>query len=254
MTEFIQYSYIQDKAYGIITINRPNKRNAISLEMATSLMECIERAKNDSLKLLIITGSGETMFCAGGDLKDLHGELTNEEAEQVLLKMMDVLYQLTIFNVPTIALLNGGALGGGCELASACDIRIAKTNSTFGSVQTNLGIIPGWGGGVLLAKRVHPSFSYQWIMEGSIYSAQDLVLKGWIHKLVTNDDWKDMDKLLEPYLTKSFKQMRILKEQFLDEIGVLGLREKMEKEVHQCASLWQSEEHKNAVLAFLNRS
>lgn len=254
MENSIIYEIVGKQKYGLITINRPEKRNAISIDMAESLLQSIEQAKKDPIKFLVVTGSGTQMFCSGGDLNDLHGNLSVAEAESSLLKMMEVLYELTVFNKPTIALLNGGATGGGCELASACDIRIAKEYSKFGFVQTNLGIIPGWGGGVLLAKRVHPSFAYQWIMEGAIFDSDYLIQKGWIHRQVAEDEWGNRDKLLQPYLMKSFSQMKILKDQFLEEIGVIGLKEKMMREVQKCASLWESEEHKRAVQAFFNRS
>ena len=254
MGEQITYQFYPEKEYGVITLNRPKKQNAISLEMADTLLRVLQRANQDPLKFLVITGAGNRMFCSGGDLTELHGELTRTEAENSLLKMMEVLHQLAIFKVPTIALLNGGAAGGGCEIASACDIRIAKNGTKFGFIQTNLGIIPGWGGGVLLAKRVHPSFAYQWIMEGAIYDVQTLEMKGWIHRVVSENEWENTDKLLKAYLTKSYKQMQILKSLFLEEIGVIGLKDSMKKEVKKCATLWDSEEHKNAVLAFLNRS
>jgi enoyl-CoA hydratase len=254
MDELIHYQFNQEQQFGIITLNRAEKRHAISKEMTIKFLHCIELAKKDPLKFLIVTSTGERMFCSGGDLNDLHGELTPNEAEEILLMTMEVLYQLAVFPVPTIALLNGGAAGGGCELASACDIRIAKQGTKFGFVQTKLGIIPGWGGGVLLAKRVAPSFANQWIMEGTVYNADDLALKGWVHRVVTDSEWDDRDNLLKAYTSKSYKQMKILKELYLEEIGVIGLKKRMEKEVRYCASLWDSEEHKEAVSAFLNRS
>lgn len=249
----IQYHYYSEQKFAVITINRHEKRNAISLDMAVRLLQCIKKAKQESLKFLVLTANGDKMFCAGGDLHDLHGELSTYEAEQRLLKMMEVLYEITIFPVPTIALLNGDAVGGGCELATACDIRIAKSGTKFGFVQTNLGIIPGWGGGVLLAKRVHPSFSNQWIMEGTLYEAEELLLKGWIHRIVQEEDWTNQDKLLTYYTTKSLEQMKILKKHYLQDIGVVGLKDKMKREVRDCATLWESNEHKLAVRAFLEK-
>lgn len=254
MKESITYQFHPEKAYGIITINRPEKRNAISIEMAKRLLEVIERASKDTLKFLVVTGAGNRMFCSGGDLADLHGELSPSEAEKSLLIMMEVLYRLAVFKVPTIALLNGGAAGGGCELASACDIRIAKSGTKFGFVQTNLGIIPGWGGGVLLAQKVHPSFANQWIIEGTIYDEKALEGKGWIHRVINYSEWEDTDKLLAPYLSNSHEQMQILKSRFLEEIGVIGLKDKMKSEVSKCATLWDSPEHKNAVLAFFTQN
>ncbi|WP_047981363.1 enoyl-CoA hydratase/isomerase family protein [Ornithinibacillus contaminans] len=253
MADFVTYQKHPTKGYGLITLNRSNKRNAISLQMAESFRLCLQQAKDDNLKCLVVTGAGERMFCAGGDLKELHGELTIHDAEVNLKKMMQVLYEIAVFPMPTIALLNGDALGGGCELATACDIRIAKEKTRFGFVQTNLGIIPGWGGGVLLTKKVHPSFSYQWIMEGNLYDAQELETKGWIHRVVREQEWESIDKLIEPYWSKSVKQLELLKEQYLEAIGVIGLHDFMMNEVERCASLWDSDAHKNAVAAFLSR-
>jgi enoyl-CoA hydratase len=237
----------------VITINRAEKRNAISLSMAEELLTVVREAKEDSIKFLVLTGEGDRMFCSGGDLNDLHGDLNHEEAEQRLLKMMLVLYEIAIFPVPTIALLNGGAIGGGCELATACDIRIAKQGTKFGFIQSNLGIMPGWGGGTLLSKRVHTSFAYQWMMEGAVYGAEALEVRGWLHRLISSDDWTNRNTLLKPYQSKSLLQMKILKSQYLKEIDVIGLKESMMKEVNKCASLWETKEHRQAVEAFLNK-
>src|SRR5690625_4132257 len=103
--------------------------------MAKELMTILEEAKEDPPKFLVITGRGK-MFSAGGDLLDLHGELSADEAFSRLYPMKEVLFELVNFPMPTIGLLNGNALGGGCELATACDIRIAKNTSEFGFVQT----------------------------------------------------------------------------------------------------------------------
>ncbi|HAM82144.1 MAG TPA: enoyl-CoA hydratase/isomerase family protein [Ornithinibacillus sp.] len=244
---------MSDKDYSVITINREEKRNAISLRMAEELMTAIEKAKKDSIKFLVITGAGDRMFCSGGDLNDLHGNLSVEEAERRLLTMMRVLYEIAVFPVPTIALLNGGAAGGGCELATACDIRIARRSTKFGFIQSSLGIMPGWGGGILLAKRVHTSFAFRWTMEGTVYQGEELEAKGWLHRLINNEDWQDKDEVLAPYIAKSFQQMKIFKSQYLEEIGVIGLKDRMMNEVKKCASLWETEEHRHAVEAFLNR-
>ncbi|GGA83816.1 enoyl-CoA hydratase/isomerase family protein [Ornithinibacillus halotolerans] len=253
MTKLIRYEIFPDN-FSVITINRPEKRNAISLEMANELITIMDRAEKEPIKFLVITGAGEKMFCSGGDLNDFHGELSKEEAEKRLSKMMEVLYRIAIFKVPTIALLNGSAVGGGCEIASACDIRIAKTGTKFGFVQSNLGIIPGWGGGILLSKRVHPSFANQWIMEGNILEVEQLEMKGWVHRVVPIKEFGDMKTTLQPYINKSFHQMKILKGLFKEHINVQSLKEMMMNEVQHCATLWETNEHKEAVQAFLNKS
>ena len=175
MNKLITY---EEKEYGTILLNRPEKRNAISVEMAKELSRILEEIKERPIKFLVIKSTGESVFCAGGDLTDFHGALSEEEAYQTLHTMKQVLFQIVTFPVPTISLLQGSALGGGCELATACDIRIAKENSKFGFVQSNLGILPGWGGGALLYEKVHPSFALQWLTEGKMYDTALLKQKG----------------------------------------------------------------------------
>ncbi|WP_077325984.1 enoyl-CoA hydratase/isomerase family protein [Virgibacillus siamensis] len=249
--ENIQYIH-HDDGFGIIRLQRPEKHNAISVEMADQLKIAVKTAKEENVKFLVIAASGEKMFCAGGDLANLHGDLTSDEAFSALYPMKEVLYDIASFPVPTIGLLNGDALGGGCEIATACDFRIAREHTRFGFVQTTLGIAPGWGGGALLYEKVLPSFAYHWILEGGIYDAAYLFNKEWIHKVVAKQEW-DEEKLLAPYASRSFKQMKILKRQYLKRTSVLGLAAAMSDEVRNSANLWDSEEHKEAVSKFHNR-
>ncbi|MBP1950622.1 enoyl-CoA hydratase/isomerase family protein [Virgibacillus litoralis] len=251
--ETIQYNTYEDDGYAVIQLHRPKKRNAVSNEMVNELKNVLESAKQSSLKFLVITGAGTKMFCAGGDLHNLHGELSTDEAFSTLYPMKEVLYDIVSFPVPTICLLNGDALGGGCEIATACDFRIARENTKFGFVQTKLGITPGWGGGALLYEKVHPSFAYQWLMEGEVYNASYLLKQGWLHKIASDELWTDHQKLLNPYLSKSFDQMNILKMQYRKKLSILGFSALMDDEVRNCAKLWESQEHKDAVQQFISR-
>lgn len=239
--------------YGTITLNRPDKRNAISREMAWQLNSLLDELKDDPPKFLVLKSSGDNVFCAGGDLTELHGDLDEEEAYDRLTPMREVLFKIVSFPVPVIALLNGNAFGGGCELATACDIRIAKENTKFGFIQSNLGILPGWGGGAILFKKVHPTFAMQWISEGAVYEATFLVTKGWLHHVVNEDAWGDEEKLLGTYMKKSIDQLKFVKKQLLTHLNVASLKREMEEESKQSAALWPSEEHKRAVQQFLNK-
>lgn len=241
------------EGYIIITLDRVSKRNAVSVEMAQELRDALKRARDSKLKFLVITGAGEEMFCAGGDLKDLHGNLSPSDAFQKLYKMKEVLFDIVAFPVPTICLLNGDAIGGGCEIATACDIRIAKESTKFGFVQSTIGITPGWGGGALLYEKVHSSFAYSWLIEGLNYQAEFLVEKGWIHRIVPNGEWHHHNKIFESYISKSYLQMEILSKQYQQKIGAMGLSALMDSEVHNCSLLWDSPEHIHAVNQFLNK-
>ncbi|MFA1818673.1 enoyl-CoA hydratase/isomerase family protein [Virgibacillus oceani] len=253
LTNIIAYEK-HDEGYGEICLNRPEKNNAVSQEMTKELMTILEDTKQDSLKFLVVTGNGN-MFCAGGDLLDLHGDLTTDEAFSLLYPMKEVLFELANFPVPTIAMLNGNALGGGCELATACDVRIAKEATTFGFVQTKLGILPGWGGGALLYEKVNPSFAMNWLMEASILKADQLMQQGWLQKIVPMEDWEgNFNDILKSYISKSYEQMRMMKLQYKKKISSLSLSSFMSEEVRNCASLWETPEHRAAVSKFINRN
>lgn len=246
MTNSVQYS-VFDEGYGLIQLNRPEKHNAISKEMTSLLSEKIKEAKNDSIKCLVVTGVGDKSFCSGGDLNNMHGDLSNDEAFRELYQMKECLYELLTFPVPTICLLNGNALGGGCEIATACDFRIGKEETEFGFIQSTLGIVPGWGGGAILYEKVNPDFAFQWIVEGSVLSIDELKFKGWIHRIIARDEWENTQEILKPYLTKSMEQMKLLKSQFNKKISTLSLSATMNEEVRNSANLWDSPEHIQAL-------
>lgn len=251
MLKAITYTY-DERGFGVLSINRPEKRNAISVEMAHELNKLLTQIHDEAIKFLVLKSAEGPVFCAGGDLNDLNAELNEEEAYKDLAPMKEALYKLATLNVPTIALLHGSALGGGSELATACDFRIAKETAKFGFVQTNLGILPGWGGGALLYKKLSAQFAYYWITNGMIYSAQRLKNKGWINKVVSEADWNE-EALLETYINRSFEQMKGLKAQYLESLESEKLFELMDLESRRCAQLWESDAHKKAVSDFLNK-
>jgi|SRR5690625_2736778 len=245
--------YEQNAMYGTVYLNRPEKRNALNVDMAYELKKILDEVKEEPISFLLIKAKGESTFCAGGDLNNYHATLTEEEAYEALNSMKEVLVALVMFPVPTICAMQGDAFGGGCELATACDIRIAKENSEFGFIQSNLGILPGWGGGALLYEKVMPSFAYQWLTEGSIYDATFLAEKGWLHNIIAASEWEDESIYLNKYMKNSVDQMRFLKSQYIESLQMPTLVEKMDKELFRCVQLWNSEQHQQAVRRFLNR-
>lgn len=252
MAEMVTYGREQ-QGFGIIRLNRPEKHNAISPYMADMLKKYIEEAKEDAIKFLVITGSGDKTFCAGGDLNELHGDLSQDEAFSLLYPMKEVLYELASFPLPTICLLNGNAFGGGCELATACDFRYAKENTEHGFIQSNLGILPGWGGGTLLYEKVAPLFAYRWLAEGTRYDVDTLYYSGWLQEVIPPDEWGGFNDILISFINKSEEQLKMLKEQYLRKLSVLSLSAEMNVEVRNASTLWGTTEHKAAVQAFLKK-
>src|SRR5690625_310257 len=243
----------EQQQYATITLNRPEKLNAISKSMVSALTDVIEQTKSLDIKCLIITGAGDKMFSAGGDLTYFHSELSTDQAFERLYTMKDALYQLVDFPVPTIALLNGNALGGGCELATACDLRLAKEGTQFGFVQTTLGIVPGWGGGVLLYEKVDPHFALQWLVEGVTYSTAELLQAGWLHKIIQTDEWSNKQNILRNYLNKTVEQMKHLKFQYKQKLATLSLAAMMNEEVRQSAQFWGSPIHQAKIKQIMTK-
>jgi enoyl-CoA hydratase len=237
--------------YAILTLNRPEKMNAVSKQMTKELYEAILALKEEDIKFLVVTGAGERAFCAGGDLHEHHGELVAKEAYEILYSMKEVLYELTTFPVPTFALMNGQARGGGCEIATACDFRYGRKMAFYGFVQGNLGITPGWGGGTLLYQKIKHDYAAHWLMDAEMYSAEQAYRIGWLHKMITVN--YDVEELFSSFLNKTNDQMRLFKRQYLNRLDWEGISERMDQEVHQCSLLWESDEHKEAVRKFTTK-
>ena len=251
MNKEVEYIY-DSRGFGTLFINRAEKKNAISGKIAKELNELIDEIEIDKIKFLVVKSAEGNVFCAGGDLNDLNDDLTEEEAYRDLTPMKNLVYKLTTFPLPTICLLHGKALGGGCEIATACDFRIAKEGTSFGFVQANLGILPGWGGGAVLYEKVDINFAYQWLLEAKMYSVDYLKENKWIDKIISNEEWNE-NLILSEYLKRSRSQMQHLKSQYLERIDHKNLYAKMDLESKRCANLWESDTHKEAVQRFLNR-
>jgi methylglutaconyl-CoA hydratase len=137
---------IHENEIATILLNRPEKANSLSVQMLTELQEIIQNIKyNRSIRCVIITGAGEKAFCAGADLKE-RATMNDQEVRKTVALIRKTINDIEELPKPVIAAINGVALGGGTELALACDIRIAGENAVLGLTETSLGIIPGAGG------------------------------------------------------------------------------------------------------------
>ncbi|HEY0728562.1 MAG TPA: enoyl-CoA hydratase/isomerase family protein, partial [Pyrinomonadaceae bacterium] len=129
----------------IITINRPDKLNALNIKTREEGAALLDELRNDdSVGVVVITGAGEKAFIAGADIGEFAGRTSVTQREVMMTKSLFT--TIDVFPKPIIAMINGFCLGGGCELALACDIRIASENASFGQPEIKLGIIPGGGG------------------------------------------------------------------------------------------------------------
>jgi len=145
LTTLVQFKEIE-KGIGLITLNRPEAANALSLQLLKELNETLnDVAKNRDIRVVLITGSGEKAFCAGADLKE-RKTMNEQQVRETVRLIGSTVNQVEALPQPVIAVMNGVAFGGGLELALACDIRVASTEAKMGLTEVSLGIIPGAGG------------------------------------------------------------------------------------------------------------
>ena len=157
----------------VLTINRPDKMNALNSRVFDELDLALDEVlSNSEIKGLIITGSGDKAFVAGADIKELN-TLTDNEAEAKSLRGQKTFQRIEDSPKPIIAAVNGYALGGGCELALACHIRIASSNALLGLPEVSLGLIPGYGGTQRLPELVGKARALELIMTGRFVKAQE---------------------------------------------------------------------------------
>ncbi|OUQ77044.1 enoyl-CoA hydratase-related protein [Flavonifractor sp. An100] len=177
-----------------LTLNRPDVRNALSPEMWRDIQTAVQQAKtDDDVRVIIVSGNGGKALASGADIREIHDRdylKMLEATASVSLKALEDLYK------PVICAVNGYALGGGCELAMACDIRIATKRSKFGQPEVGLGIMPGAGGTQRLARLVGPGKAKELIFTGRIISAEEAASIGLVNQ-VTEDDPEALMKAAE---------------------------------------------------------
>jgi enoyl-CoA hydratase/carnithine racemase len=171
---------------GTITINRPDVRNALSTQVLGDVRGALAEFRyDDEVGVVVFTGAGDRAFAAGADINELR-ERTFLDA---LASLMQAVYdEIEDYEKPTIAAVNGLALGGGCELAMACDIRIASENARFGQPEVNLSIIPGAGGTQRLARLVGKGKATEMILTGEIIGAEEAHRVGLVTRVISSDE------------------------------------------------------------------
>ncbi|EAX47035.1 Enoyl-CoA hydratase/isomerase [Thermosinus carboxydivorans Nor1] len=178
----------RDGAIAVIIVNRPKEMNALNLATMLELDRIIRSLEDDqSVGALIITGSGEKAFVAGADISEM-ADMGAMQAKEWARLGQQVFSRIENFPRPVIAAVNGYALGGGCELAMACDIRLASEKAKFGQPEVNLGIIPGFGGTQRLTRLVGKGQAKLLIFSGDIIDAQEALRIGLVDRVVSADE------------------------------------------------------------------
>jgi 3-hydroxypropionyl-coenzyme A dehydratase len=193
--------YIQLEPQGdiaILRINRPEALNAMNVDVISELSKMIDiLAADESIKVVVITGAGERSFCAGADISYMVN-IDPMQAERYATSAQDIINRIDRLEKPVIAAVNGFALGGGCELAMACDIRIASSNAKIGQPEVTIGIPPGWGGTQRLMRLIGPAKAKELIFTGKMITADEAYQIGLVNKVISLEP----DDKLPPEVSK----------------------------------------------------
>jgi len=236
-----------------VTINRPDKLNALNDQVMKELADAAERIATESdIKGAILTGSGPKSFVAGADIGDLskQGPFDGKARAQ---RGQSVLRRLETCGKPVIAAINGFALGGGCELAMACHIRIASDNAKFGQPEVKLGIAPGYGGTQRLPRLVGKGVALQLILTGEMINAQEAYRIGLVNRVVPAADLlAESEKMMRGILAMGPLAVRLAMEA-VDQGLEMTLDEGLLLEANHFGLLAATQDTKEGLTAFLEK-
>ncbi len=177
-----------DGRVATVTVNRPDVLNALNTALLEELLATLtDLGADPGVGALVLTGEGDRSFIAGADIKEMAGK-TPLEARAYSELGQEIAHKLETMRKPTIAAVNGYALGGGCEMALACDVRLASENAEFGQPEINLGIIPGWGASQRLARATNIGYAKELILTGRRVDAAEALERGLVQHVYPPDE------------------------------------------------------------------
>ncbi len=240
---------------GVLTINRPKARNALNWRAQERFAAFIESAaQDDNLRVLIITAAGERAFASGGDLKELSHHTDSASGARLNRVMGQALTRLTELSVPVIAAVNGDAVGGGCEIMTACDLRMVASRARFRFAQVKVGLTTGWGGTARLVRLIGQSRAMDLLLTGRTFDAQEAVEIGFVHRIVPQSG-RVLESALAwaETLSKLPKESLAATKKLVQATGKLTVQESNRLEGELFTNLWASPDHLEALAAFVHK-
>lgn len=241
-----------NEGIAFITINRPNALNALNEALLDELIEVFINVKNNrDVKTIILTGKGKA-FVSGADIAEMY-ELTPVEGRALMMKGHSVMNLIESMEKPVIAAINGFTLGGGCELAMACDIRISSERARFGQPEVNLGIIPGFGGTQRLSRLVGKGMAKYLIMTAEIISAEEALRIGLVERVVPAEELMgNAIKVAKTIMSKAPYAVSVAKSVINNGIS-LDMKSACTLEIESFTAPFSSDDKREGMAAFLEK-
>lgn len=247
---FVELEHKGDIA--VLTINRPEALNALNDEVISQLDEVLDSVDPAAVRCLILTGAGQKAFVAGADIAQM-SELTKAEGEAFGKHGNDVFRKLETLPIPTIAAVNGFALGGGCELSMSCDIRLCSDTAVFGQPETGLGITPGFGGTQRMARLIGPGKAKELIYTARNIKAPEALSVGLVQAVYPPDQlMAEAEKMASRIAGNAPIAVRACKKAVNDGLQV-DMDAAIVVEETLFGSCFETKDQKNAMSAFVEK-
>lgn len=237
----------------IITINRPKVLNALNKRVLLELERALEEIdEHKGIRSVILTGAGDKSFVAGADISEMKSlnALEAEAFSSLGHRVMDTMGRL---KVPIFAAVNGYALGGGLELALACDFMYASENATFGLVETKLGLIPGFGGIARLAKRVGVAYAKEMIFSAAQINASEALRIGLVNRVVNENQVVEAAKVVAEKINERGPYAVMLAKKYMIEADSLSVSALNSLEKTGFGMVFSTKDHHEGITAFLEK-
>ena len=237
----------------VVTINRPKALNALNVETLEELLACFEEiGKDATVRVVILTGAGEKSFVAGADISAMQ-KMDCLQARNFATLGHSVASAIENIQQPVIAAINGFALGGGCEISLACDIRYGATTAKFGQPEVNLGVVPGFGGTQRLTRVVGRGVAFELLVSGEMIDAEEALRIGLLNKMVPGEElMARCMKLAETIASRGPIAVRLCKDAVRHGLE-MDLRRACAYEAELFAICFASHDQREVMSAFLEK-
>jgi len=249
----MQIIITKDNGIGIVAVNRPESLNAMNKDVIIEFISKIEGLLSASdIRIIIITGSGEKAFIAGADIKLMQKMNKSEASEFATLghKLANILENS---DKPVIAAVNGFALGGGCEIALACHIRVASDNAVFAQPEVKIGLLPGWGGTQRLPRIVGKGLANELIITGRNVTAQEALEIGLVNRVVSKEELINTCVDIAQLIIKNSPNAISESIKLINLSSGTELKKGLSKEAEEFSELFETEETTEGLTAFVEK-